>query len=363
MLAYETSFANFHDRLAIAWHGGDVAHDAIYLRLTDAHARPEESLLALTDGMRHAYEPDVQVFGDSLLVAWYEKDDKGALTAMLGCFAPNGTRRWQIALSGSAYQGRNPVVRTWNNEILVAWLQAPRITEGTPASNEVWATRLDAQGVLLQPALKAGDASTDTWNLNAAVDDRGVFHVVYDAQLEQRAHELQALEIGLEGSAHYTLSDDDGHASLYPDIAIAGEQVAVTWFDQRDGHPQVYLHVGTLADLHGPFAADKQLRVTHSPGAATGAYVAWNAARVGLAWCDDSGGTTQVYAQQFDARGSPLQPIQQLTHTAAQAFIPAIHPWGDGFALTWNEYLGIRQTAGHSATRSSVARLAILSAP
>ena len=67
------------------------------------------------------------------------------------------------------------------------------------------------------------------------------------------------------------------------------------------------------------------------------AYVAANGDRIGLAWSDDSSGNYEVFFQPFDMEGGPLEPPRQLSDTPTSSMIPAIVPWGDGFALAWDE--------------------------
>ncbi|MGE3178436.1 MAG: hypothetical protein AB7O32_13305 [Vicinamibacterales bacterium] len=59
---------------------------------------------------------------------------------------------------------------------------------------------------------------------------------------------------------------------------------------------------------------------------------------MGLAWCDDTSGQFEVHFQPFDGDGAALSPPRRLTDSVAASLIPAIEPWGEGFALAWNEY-------------------------
>jgi hypothetical protein len=81
-------------------------------------------------------------------------------------------------------------------------------------------------------------------------------------------------------------------------------------------------------------------RVTTTPGASIGAYLAWNEDRIGLAWCDDSSGNYEVSFASFDADGAPAADFRQLSDTQTNSMIPAIKPWRDGFALAWDEVAG-----------------------
>ncbi len=141
--------------------------------------------------------------------------------------------------------------------VYAAWI------ETTPGATPlVWAQRFDGQGHPLSAPVRAGEAAKDTWNLNAAVDEKGVHYVVWDARLGSRAKELRLAVVGDGPVREVQLSPDDGHASVYPDLKIGpGGQAALTWFDNKDGNEEVYLTVAPLA----AFASGATLPPSASP--------------------------------------------------------------------------------------------------
>ena len=95
-------------------------------------------------------------------------------------------------------------------------------------------------------------------------------------------------------------------------------------------------------------------RITTTPGASIGAYLAWNGERIGLAWCDDSVGNYEVFFQSFDASGDPIAPPRRLSDTPTSSMIPAIEPWREGFALAWDEVAPAPVGADAQATSAEV---------
>ena len=88
-----------------------------------------------------------------------------------------------------------------------------------------------------------------------------------------------------------------------------------------------------------PHRAEPAHRVTTTPGASIGAYLASNGERIGLAWSDDTSGNYEVFFQSFDADGISLAlPPRRLSDTPTNSMIPAIEPWRDGFALAWDRW-------------------------
>ncbi len=363
MPAFEVSLATDAGRMALSWHGGTLAHSAIYLRFVSDTGRPAGPVFRLSDGQRDAYEPDLQPLGDQWVVAWYEKtESSGETTAELAGIDRTGKTLWQRELSGPTRHGRNPVVRVAARDILVAWIESTA-TEA-PA---IWTARFNEHGQPEGSRRRAAPAGTDTWNLNAAVDRNGVFYVVYDARLATRSKELELVRIGPERIDYHALSVDDGYDSEYPDLALQADRAALTWVDQRDVNRQIYLFVGALGDLAGTVDT-RATRVSRTAGPSVGAYLAWNGSRLGLAWCDQSSGGSEVFAQTFDADGTALSKPRQLTRGSAQSLIPSISPFQRGFAIAWNDYAaelagrspGQSPGQSHSGEVSSTAMLAAL---
>jgi hypothetical protein len=198
-----------------------------------------------------------------------------------------------------------------------------------------------------------------TWSLNAAIAPSGEAWVVFDAQAGTEVEELFLATLGGGRTALTQLSVDDGVPSKYPDLALAGERAAITWFDQRDGNAEVYLAAASTTEFQWEIEG-RARRVTDTPGASIGAYVAWNDDRIGLAWSDDSAGNYEVFFQEFDGQAVPLSEERLLAETPANSLVPAIEPWGDGFALVWDEVVPDAEPQAaeldehHESTRAEV---------
>jgi hypothetical protein len=360
MLAYEPSLAVTPQATFAAWHGGTDTRSLIYGQRLDEQDRPAGELIAVSDGMRPAYEPDLVATANGLAVAWYEKDPAtGALSAWLTGLTAQGPRAWLAPLAAGTGQARNPVVRQVGDHLEAAWIEQATADDGTNAA-AIWHRRLSLAGKPLGPPRRIGRANRDTWNLNATVAG-GSLVVTYDAALGTSAHELQMIAVrGDDTTLHRRLSEDDGHASVYPDLQIGPMgQAALTWFDERDGNNEVYLLAAPFDRLTGG-AAPPPIRVSHSEADSIGAYVAWNGQRIGLAWSDEVSGQRDIFGRTFTADGAPLGPIRDLGASAEDAGVPAIRASGDGFVVIWNDYVAGAGSGPHMAMASSAIRLARL---
>ena len=343
--AHEASLSALTDGYAVAWHDNRDGHPEIYARTLDKSGQPAGPARRLTVGTDAAYEAALVSDGERLIVGWYEKSASDMLTPKLGVWSRDGEPQWTTALATS---GRNTVVGVHADRIFAAWIQ-----DETETESSVWAGWWNVGGTVLEPPTRLAPAGRTTWNLNATLDNEGNAWLVFDAMAGTLAEELFLVRTHADGvPVVRQLTPDDGFASKYPDLALADGRAAVTWFDERDGNQEVYLAVAPVAEI-GAGLADVAHRVTDTPGHSIGAYLNWNADRLGLAWSDDSSRQHEVFFQAFDALGHSIGERRQITHTPSASLIPAIRPWNAGFILAWNETDLPADAAGHTGTLSS----------
>ena len=340
--AFEVSAAWVGGRPVVAWYGGKLGHEAIYLRRADMQGRWQGPAVRLTDASKDAFEPSLQDIDGDALVAWYEQEQAPTAVAprqfvQVGRFDVSGRRIWQRRLSGEDVRGRIPVVRVAGNVVHVAWLE-----QRGDEPPMLRSAKLDAMGGWLSPPRDLFPAGRATWNLNAAIGPDGSMHVVFDTEAG-RAKELEWIAAGAAHIARFA-SVDDGQTSMFPDIAIGGGRFAITWVDSRDGADEVYLRCGKLGPEGLPVAqqaidATGAQRVTHTAGASTGAYAAWNGSGFELAWVESRGPRGLVMHQAFDADCRPRAKASPVDGWGS-AGIPSLASSPAGLLLAWNGMRG-----------------------
>jgi hypothetical protein len=337
--AYEAALSATGEGGLAAWYDARDGNAEIYLQVLDADGAPAGPERRLTNNADQSYEPSLARFGDAVAVAWYDKAADGTLAAKLGVWDSDGGNRWMTALPAPS---RNPVLRSDGRALVAAWIQ-----QDAAGAEAVWLGRWNDRGDVLAPPRQLGPAHRTTWNVNAALDVDGVAWVVFDAVAGTRSSELFLARADDRSVTLTRLTADDGKESKYPDLAIGDGRIALTWFDAKDGNTEVYLWTGADMAVSGEIDAPAR-RVTTTAGESIGAYVSWNGSRIGLAWSDNTIGQHEVYFQAFDRSGAPLSGPTRVTSNATSSLVPDIEPWGEGFALAWNEYVPAAE--GHVGT-------------
>jgi len=344
--AYEAALAATDTGFIAAWYDVRDGNGEIYVRTLDGEGQPRGSETRLTSNPAESYEPSIAASpGGRVVVGWYDKATDGTLTARVGLWSAAGMNIWTNTLPGG---GRNPVVGVDRGQIVTAWIRPAAAGDG----EEVWTAYWNEAGEPIGMPRRLGMAHRTTWNVNLDVDDAGIAWVVWDAVWQTRASELFLARLTPQGASVTLLTNDDGHASKYPDVAIRANDAALTWFDARDGNTEVYLFAGPAGELTSQLD-DRAQRVTDTRGESIGAYLAWNGPRIGLAWCDDTVGQHEIYFQTFDRRGRALAASRRVTDNSMSSLIPAVEPWRNGFALAWSEF--VPATPGGHGGRSEIA--------
>jgi hypothetical protein len=295
-------------------------------------------------------------------VTWYDRSEDGQLSVKLGMWSLQGEQRWQREVKVSARNGRVPLLEAVGDRLFIAWIE-----EDMPATDDdvanagvppaIYGAWLDANGNYLVQPFRIAEASRTTWNLNADALPGGNIALVFDAQVNTNASELWLSVIDEVAVQTVMLTDDDGFDSKYPDVAASTAGTALTWYDMKEGNNEVYLALINIPALLSDNAKlePAATRITTTSGDSIGAYLAWNAKTLGLAWNDDDPGQHEIFFQRFDSQGRAFAEAQRVTNTAAASLIPAIVPFNAGFVLGWSEaVLGDSHTGGNTETRSEI---------
>ena len=155
-----------------------------------------------------------------------------------------------------------------------------------------------------------------------------------NARGNARAEEVHLIRAAadLSGAVQTRLTADDGHDSLYPDLALGRDGALVVWWDRRDGDAEVY-----AADLDldaGALATPE--RLTRTPGTSTGAYATAAPGGYAVAYDDDTPGDREVFAVLLGDRGR--RERVRVSCAPCGSFVPAIAWNGEALGVAWNDF-------------------------
>ncbi|MFP6840609.1 MAG: hypothetical protein VB962_13675 [Pseudohongiellaceae bacterium] len=366
--AFEADIESLDDNtVALAWYDTRHPQAEIYLRLLDHQLKPISTEFRLSENDAQSYEVDIVALGANIAATWYELDASDHGVVRLGLWNRQGEQLWIRNLTLADIDARIPVLETVGAELFVAWLETAIDTNGQPGAAAVVAVRIDAAGSNKSEPFFVATASTTTWNLNLAIETDDVSAtalLAFDAEHETVASELYVARVSDAGISVNRLSADDGYASKYPDIALRQGKIALTWFDELSGNNEIYVTVRELTEISSPRLREnlesRAIRISSTDGNSIGSYLAWNGAKLGLAWSDSDEEQHEVYFQELNAVGKPKSKIQRLSRTRADSLIPSISSFGTGFMIGWNEVTVNAHDSNPRLSRSEVVATSIV---
>jgi hypothetical protein len=352
--AFEPDLVVGDEHIAVAWYDARTPPAQIHVRFYDKQLQPLTEERRLSSTTLPAYEASATFIGDKLAVAWYEVARNGEARVHLGSWDAQGQELWHKTLTDTGLRSRIPVLRTHDERLFIAWIEDSQpnpISLADPSRlHYAW---FDDDGEVLYEGVMDAAASANTWNLNALVLDDTTMALSYHAQRDTQAIELHLALVSPNQHKVLRLSADDGNDSRYPDLALDGDTLALTWFDAVETQSDIRLKLfsRTLLDTESALALDRDaLKVTNTPGESIGAYLSWSNGVLGLAWNDDSEGQHELYFQSFDRSGTPRSAIRRLTRTSTASLIPAIEAFEGDFLLSWSEVV----LNGHDSPQATV---------
>lgn len=347
--------------VAVSWYDTRHHNGEIYLRFMDGNFKPLSDELRLTENQNESYEPDIVPFGEYIAATWYEVNSEQRSRVLLGLWDRMGKQLWMQAISTPSVDARIPVVVASENRLFVAWVESVPSLAKQEFDVHITGSWIDESGRELMRLPQLASADATTWNLNADIreisESTQVF-LTYDSAHETSSNELYVTKIDNAVIQTNRISADDGFPSKYPDLAIKGEDIALTWFDNRFANNEIYLSIANETEIFSPGIAERfelgAQRVTHSEGDSMGAYLAWSENDLGLAWSDDSTGAYQVYFQRFNSELRPLGQRERISNGKDDSLIPSIGIVREGFVMAWNTVSVFAHESDASQSRSEI---------
>lgn len=200
---------------------------------------------------------------------------------------------WNIEIP-LASGGNNPVVACVGNNVHVAWHTPPSsiviqykrsIDNGATWSS---ATTISTPGGGYSPSIAVSGNFVNV-----------VFHDARDGNYE--LYQNRSTDNGVTWEETPTRITNSDGVSAHCSLAESGNNVALVWFDRRDGNAETYYK--NSIDNGRTWGLDT--RLTNALGESVGASIAAANSSVYVAWYDDRDGNREVYYKRYVEQGSP----------------------------------------------------------
>lgn len=126
----------------------------------------------------------------------------------------------------------------------------------------------------------------------------------------------------------YTAGD-----SMHPDIAVAGADVYLVWYDNTPGNPEIFFRKSV--DNGSTWQTAK--RLTYNTGNSIMPTLAVGGASIYVAWYDSTPGNNEIYSRKSADSGSTWQTAKRLTNNTGNSGNPALTVSGANIFVIWHD--------------------------
>jgi len=126
----------------------------------------------------------------------------------------------------------------------------------------------------------------------------------------------------------YTAGD-----SMHPDIAVAGADVYLVWYDNTPGNPEIFFRKSV--DNGSTWQTAK--RLTNTAGNSYGPAIAIYDASIYVTWYDEIPGNGEIYFRKSTDSGANWQSPEQLTNNSGLSSWPDIAAKGVNIYVVWHD--------------------------
>ena len=128
------------------------------------------------------------------------------------------------------------------------------------------------------------------------------------------------------------LTVSNGH-SFSPAVSASGALVHVVWHDERDGNQEIY----DKRSLDAGLAWGADTRLTSHPGASSFASVEVSGSRVHVVWFDERDGHAEIYHKRSVVGGPGWTGVGRLTVEGARSTDPVVDTSGSFVHVLWTD--------------------------
>ncbi len=130
-----------------------------------------------------------------------------------------------------------------------------------------------------------------------------------------------------------TALTNDPAGSYLPSIGVSGNQIHVSWFDERDGNKELYYK----RSLDGGLTWGPDVRLTNDPADSYRPSVAVSGNGIHLVWYDNRDGNTEIFYKRSTDNGVTWSPDTSLTNDASDSFYPSVALSGTRVHVVWTD--------------------------
>ena len=274
----------------IVWEGHTPGNNEIYFRSSTDGGATWQAAKRLTNNAGNSHAPRVAVSGANLCVVWW--DDTPGNFEIYFRKSLDGGATWQTAvrLTNNSGGSWDPDIVGYGSNFYVVW------DDVSSTNNEVYFRRSIDGGANWQNQKQLTNNAGDSEYASIAVGGLlgANLYVVWDddSSGNDEIYFMKSTDKGVTWGTAKNLTNNAGE-SQFPNIAVSGSNVYVTWYDSTSGNDEIY--VRKSADGGDTWQAAQ--RLTYNTGASYDPIIALSTSNRYVTYFDNTPGNYEIYVK------------------------------------------------------------------
>lgn len=270
--------------------------------------------IRLTNALGNSKSPSIAVSGNTVHVAWFDSRDGNDEIYYKRSLDSGATWGADVRLTDNLSVSQNPSIAVSGNIVHVAWYDQ---RDGNP---EIYYKRSNDGGTAWGADTRLTDAMGNSYTPSIAVSGNNVHIAWHDSRDgNEEIYYKRSTDGGTTWSAGTRLTDAAGNSALSA-IAVFGDNVHVAWQDPRDGNWEIYY----IRSTDGGTTWGAGARLTNAGGDSMYPSIAVSGNNVHIVWQDLRGGNFQIYYKNSFDGGTTWGADTQIVNSPRLSEFPSI---------------------------------------
>jgi hypothetical protein len=287
--------------------------------------------IRLTDALGNSKVPSIDVSGNTVHVVW--SDSRDGNDEIYYARSTDGGTTWgaNIRLTNNAGNSTNPYVAVSGNTVHVVWHDD---RDGNP---EIYYKRSTDGGTTWGADTRLTDCLGNSYTPSIAVSGN-IVHVAWHDSRDgnEEIYYKRSTDGGTTWGTDTRLTNAARNSALVS-ISVSGNNVHVAWQDERvAGNWEIYYNHST----DGGNTWVGEARLTNTPGASMYPSIAVSGNNVHVVWQDNRAGNFQIYYKRSIDGGTTWDADTSLVISPELSEYPSIAVSGNNVHVAWQDNRG-----------------------
>ncbi|MCI0448389.1 MAG: T9SS type A sorting domain-containing protein [Chlorobi bacterium] len=282
-------------QLHVVWEDRRDANREIYYKRSTDGGSSWGADLRLTNNFFNSESPCVAVSGSAVHVVWH--DDRNVNYEIYYKRSADGGTNWgsELRLTNASGNSIYPSVAVIGQVVHVVWW------DSRSGPNKTYYKRSTDSGINWSADIMLSSDSSDSWDPCISVSGQNICVAWVDHRHGNgEIYYKRSTDGGISWGADTRLTNDPA-GSEHPSVSVYSQNVHIVWWETRDGNKEIYYKRSS----DGGLSWEEDTRLTNNPAVSSGNNLAVAGSNVHVVWYDYRDGNPEIYYKR-NPNGNPV---------------------------------------------------------